>query len=278
MLDTGPDMTALTQPARLERHSGLPLGARLRQVRAVCGLLVLLGMAALWLAMPVSRRWRRALEVTGWRVLLGSFGVRLRVTGMPEGGAVMAANHLSWLDIPALAAASPAPFVAKAEVGRWAVIGPLARRLGCVFVDRTRLVAAGAQVAAVHAGLAPGRGMILFPEGTTGDGSGLLPFRSSLFAAVTGIGQDRVQPVAIRYLAKDGAPLMGEALRRVVWIDDDQLLPHAMALAAAEPIIAEVTCLEPIAAADRKNMAAACRSAILAFLASDQAATLKRVA
>jgi 1-acyl-sn-glycerol-3-phosphate acyltransferase len=213
-----------------------------------------------------------------WAVLLRGFGIRVRRHGTPSApaAALIAANHVSWIDVAVLGRLLDAGFVAKAEVGAWPVIGSLARRYGCLFIDRNRRGAVQDFTARMQAHPACA-GLILFPEGTTGDGSGLLPFRSSLFAAAHP-RWPAVQPVTIAYRRRDGSPLSPAERRRVAWIDDDALLPHAFALAASGGVIAEVWFEAPIPATDRKAAAESCRSAIAARLGEDQAAALKRAA
>ncbi|MBW8753146.1 MAG: 1-acyl-sn-glycerol-3-phosphate acyltransferase [Sphingomonadales bacterium] len=249
-----------------------------RCARAGLALAVLLAAAMLWLCLPTGWALRRKAAAAGWAVLLRGFGIRLRCHGAPPepSGALVAANHVSWTDIAVLGRLLDAGFIAKAEVAAWPVIGLLARRYGCLFIDRNRRGAVRDFTARMRAH--PARaGLILFPEGTTGDGNGLLPFRSSLFAAA-GARWPAVQPVTITYRRRDGSPLSPAERRRVAWIDDDALLPHAFALAASGGVIAEVWFETPIPATDRKAAAESCRSAIAARLGQDQAAALKRAA
>ncbi len=138
-------------------------------------------------------------------------GLSVRVEGAPaRGGALYAANHISWLDILALGGATPARFIAKAEIARWPAIGWLATLGGSVYVDRERRSATRAQASEVTAALGEGRPVTLFAEGSTGDGVTLAPFRPSLFAAAVEAGA-AVQPVAIDYGAR--AP-------EIAWPDD----------------------------------------------------------
>lgn len=123
----------------------------------------------------------------------------------------------------------------------------------------------GAQAAELASHLEAERGLVLFPEGTTGLGHGVLPFRSSLFALVPGVGQGtaRVQPITLRYCHGDGRAFSAEEQRRMAWIGDDELLPHALALAGMGQIKAQVWFEAPIEAGDRKVLARACEAAIL---------------
>ena len=253
----------------------------LRCARAVLALTALLAMAAPWLCLPAHSHARRALAAAGWQVLLAGFGIRIRRHGAPAdpAGALIVANHVSWTDIAVLGRLLDAGFVAKAEVAGWPIIGTLARRYGCLFVARDSRAAAHRVAAEMNAYRA-GSGLVLFAEGTTGEGDGVLPFRSGLFAA--GARWPRIQPVTIAYARADGGVLSPRERRHVAWIADDALLPHAMALAASGGVTVDVWFEESFAAPNRKQAAEASRRLIASRLAqiqeAAQAATLKRAA
>lgn len=258
--------------------------ALLRQARALGSLVLVLALAVPWLCIPAGSRSSRALVVLGWSILLWGFGIRIRCRGRPSaaGGTLFMANHVSWADIAVLARLLDAGFVAKAEIGRWPVIGPLARGYGCLFVDRGTRADVRHQAYALDNHLAALRSVILFPEGTTSDGTGVRPFRSSLLAAAGQSDWPCVQPVTIRYRRRGGRPLTPAQRRRVAWLDEDELLPHAFALAGHGGVLAEVIYEQPVTASDRKALASLCRERIAARLAEPetarQAATLKRAA
>lgn len=237
---------------------------------AVC-VALFLGLALPWLVMPASWLARRGLAVVAWKVLLRGFGIRLSVHGMPmpAAGTLYVANHISWTDIPVLGLVTRAAFVAKDDIRGWPVIGRLTAEYGCVFVERERRGKAAAQAAELASHLEAERGLVLFPEGTTGLGNGVLPFRSSLFALVPGVGEGtaRVQPITLRYAHADGRAFSPEEQRRIAWIGDDELLPHALNLAGMGRIRAEVWFEAPIEAGDRKALARACEAAVVARLA-----------
>ena len=169
-------------------------------------LLRLLAMA-LWLAACASihlvRRkfgrspWpRRLLRGIGWIA-----GARVRTTGQKPGERILiVANHVSWLDIPMLAGATDCAFVAKDGLRGHPFMRWLCEQNGTVFVDRDRRASVAEQVADMEAAIRSHKPLCLFPEGTVGDGTRLLPFRSSLLK----LAEDpplplTVQPVAIDY-------------------------------------------------------------------------------
>ena len=145
------------------------------------------------------------LGCVGWLL-----GLRISVEGSPATGNVLyAANHISWLDIPALGGTAHARFIAKSEIAGWSLIGWLAKIGGSVFVRRQKRSETRAQADAVVTALREGRPVVLFAEGGTGDGVTLSPFRPSLFAAANEAGV-AVQPVAIDY---------GERSPEIAWPD-----------------------------------------------------------
>lgn len=253
-------------------------GSVLRILRAMLGLGVLLALLLPWLAASRRKGLSAAIANRGWEVLLRGFGVRVEVSGTPEPGALFVANHISWTDIPVLACLTGAGFVAKREIGDWPVIGPLARRWGCIMVDRDRRLAVREQVCAVAECLANGPGLVIFPEGTTSDGIGLLPFRSSLLAVAGNLDERIIQPVGITYRNPDGSALTPCDRKRIAWLGEVSLLPHALALAARGGTLAIVWFGPPVKLACRKDAASHCRRVIDGWLAGNQAARLNRVA
>lgn len=200
------------------------------------------------------------------RIVLVLIGLRCTWTGpVAEAPAVVVANHVSWVDILVLNAGARVRFVAKSEVAGWAGIGWLARSTGTLFITR-RSVEAGMQLAQVRAAVAEGQPVLLFPEGTSSDGRRVLPFKSTLFAAVMGPGAPpgvAVQPVTLVYHAPPGADP-----RIHGWWDDMDFGTHLLAL-LAQPSLGRASVLRHAvlradAFADRKTLAAACEAAVRA--------------
>lgn len=123
------------------------------------------------------------------------------------------ANHISWIDILALGGVTGAAFISHDGVARWPIIGWLARQNNTIFVARTDRRAVRAQVTELHKALRGHQPVALFPEGTTGDGTGLLPFKPALLAGLMPPPRDlEIQPVWIDY---------GEATGTVAWHSDE---------------------------------------------------------
>jgi 1-acyl-sn-glycerol-3-phosphate acyltransferase len=129
---------------------------------------------------------QRQQQIQAWsRQLLELIGVRLLVHGeLPAGGPLLVvANHISWLDIVVIDAALPCRFVSKADVRHWPLIGPLVAGSGTLFIERDRRRDAMRVVHQMAERLQAGDRLGVFPEGTTGDGSSLLPFHANLLQA-----------------------------------------------------------------------------------------------
>ena len=121
-----------------------------------------------------------------WATFARLIGIKVRVIGTPakrQGGrpVVYVSNHSSWVDVPVVGGVLEGCFVAKGDVATWPVISTIARLGRTVFVSRTR-ASTGKERDAMRAVLKAGDNLILFPEGTSSDGSRVLPFRTSFFA------------------------------------------------------------------------------------------------
>lgn len=180
----------------------------------------------LLLALALHGLWRLVRARSPWpRVFLGTVarlcGARARVVGRPLArDVVLVSNHLSWLDILLIAGATGATFVAKSELKGVPLVGWLCTLNETLFVERGDRMGVEAQVAQVRDAFARGRPVCLFPEGTTGDGHTLLPFKAALFAALDppppGV---RVQPIRLDY---------GEATDELAWVGDEPGQAHAL--------------------------------------------------
>lgn len=222
----------------------------------LAGLLVLLlaGLAIAGLGYPWLSQPRRNRITRSWSaLLLAVCGARLRVrgdlpaplarTGMVPGqpGRLLLINHISWIDIFAINAVLPARFVAKAEIGRWPLLGTLVTLSGTLYIERGRRHAVHAVNHKVAEHLRMGESVALFPEGITTDGSELLPFHSNLIAPVMEAG-GQVWPVALRY-TEDGQPS-----RAAAFVGDDTLAHSIWNILTARRLAIEVALLDPVAA------------------------------
>jgi 1-acyl-sn-glycerol-3-phosphate acyltransferase len=205
-----------------------------------------------------------------WAMFTRLMGIHVRVIGQPAaqtaGRAVMfVSNHSSWVDVPVVGGVLEGCFVAKGDVATWPVISLIARLGRTVFVSRQR-GATGRERDAMRQVLAHGDNLILFPEGTSSDGSRVLPFRSAFFAlAEKQAGVDPamlplIQPVSVVYDRLDGLPA-GRASRPVfAWYGDMDIASHFWRLTQHIGLRATVLLhapLDPARYIDRKALAQA---------------------
>ena len=217
-------------PVAGRRYNARMSSPTLKAPRLVLHLLA--GAVIVLLRFPFLDRPARALRVTRWATrLLAILAVRVRVRGEPpeSGGALIVANHVSWLDIHLLYHCLPARFISKAEVRRWPLFGWFAEAAGTVFLVREKKSDAMRVNHLMADHLREGECLALFPEGTTSDGSGLMPFFSSLFQPAVE-AQVPVWPVLIRYRNADatscteaayyGQMSLGESLKKILYLRD----------------------------------------------------------
>ena len=165
-----------------------------------------------------------------WSTVARLLGVKVRVIGTTVSTArgrpvVFVSNHSSWIDVPVLGGRLDACFVSKDEVGRWPFISTIAKLGRTVFVSRQRH-STRRERDAMRDRLTAGDNLLLFPEGTTSDGSRVLPFRSSFFAIAEGAEPPLIQPVSVVYDRLGGLPT-GRASRPVfAWYGDMDLASH----------------------------------------------------
>jgi lyso-ornithine lipid O-acyltransferase len=181
--------------------------------------------------LALCRQWARTLPVFYHRWCCRILGFRIRMIGTPTSKrpVLYAANHISYTDVTILGSIIPGSFIAKSEVARWPFFGWLAKLQRSVFVDR-QMRSAAAQRDAIGERLAAGDALILFPEGTSGDGNRVLPFKSALFGAAAqpgeGVPPIIVQPVSLAYTRLDGIPI-GRLYRPFfAWYGAVELAPH----------------------------------------------------
>lgn len=201
------------------------------------------------------------------RLLARALGIRTIVRGAPARGhgVLFVANHLSWADIPVLGSRLLAHFVAKSEVAAMGPVGWLADLQRTIYVERDRRLATPDQRNAIAERLSAGGNVILFAEGTTGDGVGVLPFKSSLFSVAEGVEDLLIQPVSLAYTRLNGLPMRRAMLPHVAWTGDVTLAPHALDFMRLGRIEAELRLHPAVRAADfgcRKAMARHCEQVI----------------
>ncbi len=231
----------------------------MKQLRAVWRLLraivhMLHGMVVALIVFPHGSAEARDAKVQWWAAkLLRVLGIELVAEGLtPKPGAVLiVANHISWLDIMAISAVRPVRFISKAEVGQWPLVGWLVTLAGTLYIERASRRDAVRVVHTMAEALAQGDALAVFPEGTTSDGNGVLPFHANLLQAAISTGT-AVQPVALRY--SDPSHAISPA---VAYIGDTSLLQSLWMVVGASGLRVHVRVLDAHATehADRRALA-----------------------
>ncbi|WP_206951392.1 lysophospholipid acyltransferase family protein [Trinickia acidisoli] len=211
----------------------------------------------------INRIWSlKLLELVGMRLVVHNDAARLDQRTLVVG------NHISWIDIYVINAWRPTPFVSKAEVRAWPVIGWLAAQLDTVFLQREKRRDAKRIMHELATRLEAGGCVCMFPEGTTSDGLALLPFHSNLFQAALA-AQCAVQPICLLYEDSQGRQSTAPA-----YVGDTSLLESLDTLLRNGPVTAHLYVGEPIApVGDRRELAAQARQVVAAGLAMLQAGT-----
>lgn len=254
-------MIALSLAPPADRRHRLACHWRLARV----GLHLAAGLATVAAIYPfVGRPLRQRLKQRWSRKLLTILGIRLRVSGDLQPGALLVANHVSWIDIFVINAATPTAFVSKAEVRGWPAIGWLAEKTDTLFIERGRRQHVQHIAHAMAERLAAGQSVAFFPEGTTTDGTTLLPFHAGLFQPAIAAGVP-VQPVVVRYATRDGRHSTAPA-----YAGDTSFVECLWATVTSRGLVAELDGLAalPTAGGERRELARRAETAIRERLGS----------
>jgi 1-acyl-sn-glycerol-3-phosphate acyltransferase len=180
---------------------------------------------------------QQARYVEVWaRGMLAVIGIEVRVKGHPATGPVlMAANHISWLDILVMHAACHCRFVAKSEIRGWPLLGTLTTGGGSLYIERSSNRDALRVVHQMAEALQQGHVLAVFPEGGTGDGITLLPFHANLLQAAISVNAP-IQPIALQFIdARTHQVSLAPCYR-----DDDTLIGSLWRTLCAPPLLAQV--------------------------------------
>jgi 1-acyl-sn-glycerol-3-phosphate acyltransferase len=208
--------------------------------------LLLMGVLICAFIFPFLGPAQRLQRVGRWSAqMLRALGIDLRSSGTPHAGATLVvANHVSWLDILAINAVQPARFVSKSDVRAWPVLGWLIACGGTLFIERERKRDALRVVHQVAQALRSGATVAVFPEGTTSDGTSLLPFHANLLQAAIST-QTPVQPVALRFA--DAAQAFSPA---AAYVGDTSLVQSLWWVVMGQGLQANVSWLAPETSAE----------------------------
>lgn len=239
----------------------------MKQLRAcwrLCGVLahVMAGAWTIRFNFPKLSEPEKNAAVQAWaREMLARLAIKLIVTGQPPetGPVLLAANHISWLDIVVMHAARHCRFISKAAIQHWPVVGMLATGAGTLYIERESRRDAMRVVHHMAERLQAGDILAVFPEGTTGDGADLLPFHANLLQAAISAPAP-IQPVALTFVDEaSGAPSSAPC-----YIGDDTLLGSLWRILCTQGLVATVRFGEPqsVQGRDRRSVAADLRATI----------------
>ncbi|HEX6217647.1 MAG TPA: lysophospholipid acyltransferase family protein [Sphingomicrobium sp.] len=258
--DTASSITGWSSTASPSTATVRQTGSRIRAGLRIAGLLLLFlaclppHLLSKWLT--GGSRWPTRFLASAARIC----GANVTTAGKPvKPHSLLAANHLSWLDILVLGGATGCAFVSKDSLGH-GFLHWLADQNATVYVRRSHRKGAKDQAMQIAKALEGDKPIALFPEGTTGPGDELLPFRSTLLEAATYAAKDvDVRPVAIDY---------GKAQHEVAWWNEPGKANVLRVLGRRGRLNVVVRLLDPLPHADRKSLAARMRSEIAAALAA----------
>ena len=208
----------------------------------------------------IKRTWsNRILRWLGCRVEIvgNTLGDDIHDCGITLGqtGRLVVSNHVSLLDIFALNAAVPSLFVAKAEIAKWPVFGSIAKAVGTIFIERGNKRALLSIAEKMKTAIGQGPSLLVFPEGTTSDGTGLLKLHSNLFDAAIK-SEAKVILIVLRYEDE------GKLTTDPAYVGDTGLFECLWKIACCRDLVVKVHVLEPVDGVDRREM---CRNASAAM-------------
>lgn len=207
-----------------------------------------------FLARNTSRYARLALSLLNVRV------TTIREDGPCAGadsGLLVVANHVSWVDILVLSSFLPSLFVTSVELKHSPFLGMLARLSGCLFVERRSPSGIRREIGEIAGVLGNGGRVVLFPEGTTSNGTSVRPFKGSLFDTAFR-AEVRVQPVCLRYRRIDAAPIVGQNRDRIFYYGGVRLFRHLLRVLSLRSVEVEIVLLRSLQPRDhptRKELA-----------------------
>jgi 1-acyl-sn-glycerol-3-phosphate acyltransferase len=176
-------------------------------------------------------------------------GIRVEYRGARPSAGLICSNHLSYLDILSYAAVTPCIFVSRSDVRKWPVFGACARWSGTLFIDRQSRVSTEVTTRQMEDALNAGVPILLFPEGTSTDGSSVLRFHPSLLEPAVRQGRE-IAAAAIGYHVDRGEE------RDICWYGDAGFLPHLLRTMGRKGVLSEIEFYPgPGVYADRKAAA-----------------------
>jgi 1-acyl-sn-glycerol-3-phosphate acyltransferase len=205
---------------------------------------------------PLSMEQRARWSQQSAKAVMAGVGIRYHVEGTPPTHGLVVCNHLSYLDVLILSAAMPCFFVAKMEIVGWPIFGKMARSNGTIFLDRNSRESAMSVADQMVERLKLKIPVLLFPEGTSTDGSQVIPFHPRLIDPATSTGT-QITTAAVRYVIEDGTPE-----RELCWYGDESFTTHLLKVLGVAGFSAKVRFGQPQFYPDRRTAADSTRAEI----------------
>ena len=196
----------------------------------------------------VAKYTKRALDAMKFEVVPVGYDADL----MAERNFLLVGNHLSYLDILVTSSIQPMVFVTSVDMGEQFFLGPMAELGGSIFVERRHRSQIGRDLGVMADTLRAGHHVMIYPEGTSSNGEGVLPFKKSLLMAAVESSTD-IMPVVVRYTHIDGEPFGPSNRDRVCWYGDMSFGSHFAGVAKVKSVRAEVHFLDPITVTKDSN-------------------------
>jgi len=260
--------------------------ARLISFVGLCLFFLIFVAVARAFLLGVSRpaRMKLVAECARWwaRACLMILGMKINAHGLSEGlrskQHLLVSNHQSYLDIVIIASVFPTLFIAKAEVGRWPLLGWLTKLGGTIFVNREDARSGVHCAYRASRALGAGVNVQVFPEATTGDGSTVLPFKGLFFASAVR-ARTNVLPLTIKFQSVNGRPTDRETLDLVCWYGETDFASHfwnLLKIDSAEVSLMINEPLQPVREQRAKALAEAARERVFrSFMNADAIAAAR---
>lgn len=179
---------------------------------------------------------------------------------------LLVGNHMSYLDIFILSSIQPCVFVTSVDMGETFFLGDICELGGSIFVERRTRTKVDRDIKVITDTLRDGHHVVIYPEGTSSNGEGILPFKKSLLMSAVHAGVD-VMPVVLKYTEVNGEPFSVKNRDKICWYGDMSFAPHFLGVLKLRQVKAELHFLDPIkvsAESDRREIASRTYEAISA--------------
>ena len=213
---------------------------------------------------PIHRAWLRLWYST----ILKLLGFSVQVTGkLPEKqGMLIVSNHSSYMDILVIGSLLPVHFTPKSTIRHWPFIAQMVGVSQPIYIDRNDRRAIQIQNQRIATAIAAGKNVVLYPEGTTSNGTCVYPFKTGFFACLeVAASPIPVLPVTITYPSCDGMMLTQNTPSPIAWYGDMTLMPHLWQLLKRSRTQVHVTVHHPVTLPgfpSRKALALDCETQI----------------